>query len=187
MPSILVVYGTGEGQTAKVAQRLGETLRERGYETTVVDAEGLPSDYPVVDSDAVLVGSSIHVGSHEPAVRAFAREHHDSLSTRPTGFFQVSGASANDDGAAEATTYVEKLVEATNWRSDRIGLFGGAIRFSEYGFLLGALMKRVVESGFPDVDASGDVEFTDWESVDAFADAFATFVEERTGDAGGTE
>ena len=99
----------------------------------------------------------------------------------------MSGASANEDGAAEATTYVAEFVESTNWRPDRIGLFGGAIRFSECGFLLGALMKRVVESGFPDVDASGDVEFTDRESVDAFADAFATFVEERTGDARGTE
>ena len=43
-------------------------------------------------------------------------------------------------------------------------------------------MKRVVKSGFSAVDAPGDVEFADWVSVDAFA----TSVEDRTGDAGGT-
>lgn len=143
MAAVHVCYGTGEGQTEKVADRLADELTSRGHDPTTVEVKAVGSDLDVADFD--------------------------------------------EDGAAEATTYVQKFVEATNWRSDRIGLFGGAIRFSEYGFLLGALMKRVVESGFPDVDASGDVEFTDWESVEAFADAFATFVEERTGDARGTE
>ena len=187
MASILVCYGTGEGQTEKVADRLADELTARGHDPTTVNVKAVGSDLDVADFDAVLVGASIHFGRHQKAIRKFVTANRDVLVTKPTGFFQVSGASANEDGAAEATTYVEKFVEATNWRPDRIGFFGGAIRFSEYGFLLGALMKRVVESGFPDVDASGDVEFTDWESVDAFADAFATFVEERTGDVGGTE
>ncbi|MFC7134451.1 MULTISPECIES: flavodoxin domain-containing protein [Salinibaculum] len=183
MPSILVVYGTGEGQTAKVAQRLGETLRERGYETTVVDAEGLSSDYPVVDSDAVLVGSSIHVGSHEPAVRAFAREHHDALSTRPTGFFQVSLSSVADDedGRAQAASYVESFVEATDFHPDRIGLFGGALRYSQYGFLKRLVMKRIAKKATGDTDTSRDYEYTDWDEVEQFANDFAAFAEGRLG------
>ena len=183
MASILVCYGTGEGQTEKVADRLADELTARGHDPTTVNVKTVGSDLDVADVDAVLVGASIHFGRRQKAVRKFVTANCDVLVTKPTGFFQVSGASADQDGAADATTYVEQFVEATNWRPDRIGLFGGAIRFLEYGFLLGALMKRVVKSGFPEVDASGDVEFTDWESVEAFADAFATFVEERIGDA----
>jgi menaquinone-dependent protoporphyrinogen oxidase len=185
MASILVCYGTGEGQTERVADCLADGLTARGHDPTTVNVEAVGNDLDVADFDAVLVGASVHFGRHQKTVRTFVTANRDVLVTKPTGFFQVSGASANEDGAAEATTYVEEFVEATDWRPDRIALFGGAIRFSEYGFLLRALMKRVVERGFPDVDASGDVEFTDWESVDAFADAFAAFVEERIGDARG--
>ena len=187
MASILVCYGTGEGQTEKVADRLADELTARGHDPTTVNVNAVGSDLVVDDFDAVLVGASIHFGRHQKAVRTFVTANRDVLVTKPTGFFQVSGASATEDGAAEAVAYVEKFVEATDWRPDRIGLFGGAIRFSEYGFLLRALLKRVVKRGSPEVDTSDDVEFTDWESVEAFADAFATFVEERTGDAGSTE
>jgi menaquinone-dependent protoporphyrinogen oxidase len=182
MASILVCYGTGEGQTEEVADRLADELTAQGHDPTTVKVNAVGSDLDVGDFDAVLVDASIHFGRHQKAIRKFVTANRDVLVTKPTGFFQVSGASANEDGAAEATTYVEKCVEATNWRPDHTGLFGGARRFPEYGFLLGALMKRVVESGFPDVDASGDGEFTDGESVDAFA----TFVEERIGDARST-
>lgn len=175
MAAILVCYGTGEGQTEKVTDRLADELTARGHDPTTPKVNAVGSGLDVADFDAVLVGASIHFGRHQKAIRTFVTANRDVLVTKPTGFFQVSGASANEDGATEAVTYVE----STNWRPDRIGLFGGAIRVSEYGFLLRSLMKRVVKSGFPDVDASGDVEFTDWESVDAFA----TFVEERIGDA----
>jgi menaquinone-dependent protoporphyrinogen oxidase len=37
MSSILVVSGTGEGQTAKVPNRVAEGLASRGYEATAVD------------------------------------------------------------------------------------------------------------------------------------------------------
>ena len=84
-------------------------------------------------------------------------------------------------GDAAAIGYLDEFIEATNWRPDRIGLFGGAFRFSQYGFLLRAVMKRIVRKKNPEVDTSRDIEATDWDEVAAFADEFATFVEERLG------
>lgn len=182
MATILVSYATGEGQTAKVAERLADELETLGHDPTTVNVTEADPDLNVADFDAVLVGASIHFGRHQKAVRTFVTTNRDALVTRPTGFFQVSGSSAQADGAEEAAGYVEEFVEATNWRPDRIGLFGGALRFSEYGFFLGALMKRIARRSYPDAEPSGDVEFTDWEEVAAFADEFATFVDERTGE-----
>lgn len=177
MATILVAYGTGEGQTAKVADRLADEFESLGHDPTTVNVK--EADPDVADFDAVLVGASIHFGKHQKAVRKFVKTNRDALVSRPTGFFQVSGSSAQSEGAEEAAGYVDDFVETTNWRPDRIGLFGGALRFSEYGFFLGALMKRIARSSYPDVEPSEDVEFTDWEEVAAFADEFATFVDER--------
>ena len=183
MATFLVCYGTGEGQTEKIATRIGSTLRDRGHEVTVADlGEGSP-DQPLTEFDAVLVGSSIHVGTHQSAVRTFVGEHRDVLASRPTGFFQVSlsSATADEQRRAEAAKYVDEFVESTGWHPDRIGLFGGALRYSEYGFLTRLLMKRIAADATGDTDTSQDYEYTDWEEVEAFARDFAAFVEGRLG------
>lgn len=63
---------------------------------------------------------------------------------------------------------------------------GGALRFSEYGFLLRALAKFVSRADKSGTNPLADVEYTDWVEAEAFAEAFTIFVEHRmdeTGDA----
>jgi menaquinone-dependent protoporphyrinogen oxidase len=181
MVCFLVCYGTGEGQTAKVAERVVAGLTERGHDATAMDVEALPRDFTLDAYDAVLVGSSIHTGSHRPAVRAFVTDHRETLSARPSGFFQVSLSSALPDAEskAEAAGYVEAFVEATDWHPDRIGQFGGALRYSEYGFLMRLLIKQFAKRTTGDTDTSRDYEYTDWAEVDRFTADFAAFVEAR--------
>lgn len=183
MVTFLVFYGTGEGQTAKVADRIVGTLRERGHDATAVDAEGAPADLAVADYDAVLVGASIHGGKHQPAIREFVADNREALAARPTGFFQLSMSSAVDDEErrADAADYVDGFLEETGWHPDRIALFGGALRYSKYGFLMRLAMKRIAGRATGDTDASRDYEYTDWDEVDAFAADFAAFAEGRLG------
>jgi menaquinone-dependent protoporphyrinogen oxidase len=185
MATILTVFGTGEGQTAKIATSITEEFSARGHEATTVNVTEIGPDLDLEDYDAVLVGASVHYGRQQKSVRKWVSANSDVLVTKPNGFFQVSGASGaeNDEAVAEATGYVDKFVDATNWVPDRIGLFGGALRFSEYGFLKRALLKFIVRNQEFQTDDSGDVELTDWESVVSFAGEFAVFVEERLDEA----
>ncbi|WP_225336521.1 flavodoxin domain-containing protein [Halomicrobium urmianum] len=181
MVSFLVYYGTGEGQTAAIADRIVDALVDRGHDATAVDADEAPADLAVDDYDAVLVGASIHAGEHQPAVREFASANNEALAARPTAFFQVSMSSATEEGEAQAAGYVEAFVDDTGWHPDRIGLFGGALRFSEFGFLKRLLIKQVAKRNVPDLDTSRDAEFTDWAEVDDFTNDVAAFVEGRLG------
>ena len=183
MGSFLILYGTGEGQTAKVSSRLAETIEDRNHSVTTVDIEELPAEFDIDEFDAALVGSSIHAGRHNRAIRRFVSEYRDDLSALPTGFFQVSLSSAEDDPErrAEAAGYVDDFLEDVDWHPDRIGLFGGALRYSKYGFLKRLLMKQIAGRKSGDVDTSRDYEYTDWEEVTAFANDFATFTEGRLG------
>jgi menaquinone-dependent protoporphyrinogen oxidase len=143
MAAILALYGTGEGQTAGVADRVVDALRDRGHDAEARDVRSLPADVDLDRYDAALVGASIHAGTHQQAVRAF--------------------------------------VEATGWHPDRAGVFGGALRYSECGFLERLLTKQIAKRTTGDTDTSRDSEYTDWEEVDAFAADFAAFVEGRLG------
>lgn len=181
MPPFLVAYGTGEGQTATVADRVAAALRERGHEVALVDVADRPHDLGPADVDAVVVGSSIHMGAHGEAVQEYVRDHHDALADRPTAFFQVSlsSVSADPERRAEAARYVDEFLEVTDWHPDRVAQFGGALRYSKYGFLKRLMMKQIATEATGDTDTSRDYEYTDWAAVEAFADDVAAFVEGR--------
>lgn len=175
------MYGTGEGQTGKVTERIVDVLENRGHDARSIDVRSPPSDFSLGDFDAVIVGASIHGGKHQSAVREFVTEQRDELLSKPTAFFQLSLSSATEEGREQAAGYVEEFIEDTEWHPDRIGLFGGALRYSEYGFLKRLMMKQITKRQFPDVKMSEDVEFTDWQEVEDFAADVASFVEGRLG------
>jgi menaquinone-dependent protoporphyrinogen oxidase len=183
MATFSIVYGTGEGQTAKVAERIGTAIRERGHDATVRDVTDADPATVFDGADAILVGSSIHVGTHTDAIRSFVATNTERLQSLPTAFFQVSLSSAADDPdrQAEAARYVTEFTDETGWNPDRIGLFGGALRYSKYGFLKRLLMKRIASDATGDTDTSRDYEYTDWDEVDAFAADVSSFVEGRLG------
>lgn len=181
MASFLIAYGTGEGQTAAVAARITDALRARGHQATAVDLGEAATVPDVGQYDGVLVGASVHAGSHQASVREFVADAREALTERPTAFFQVSLSSASEETRERAASYVDAFVEETGWHPDRIGTFGGALRFSEYGFLTRLLVERVARRDFPKADAGEDAEFTDWDAVDAFAADVAAFVEGRLG------
>ncbi|MFC6764734.1 flavodoxin domain-containing protein [Natrinema soli] len=184
MLSFLILYGTGEGQTETVADRIAETIDTRGHDATAIDVDELSAGFDLGEFDAVLVGASIHVGKHQPSVLEFVRSNRTDLNAMPTAFFQVSLSSATEEGRAQAVGYFEEFSAEMEWHPDRVGFFGGALRYSEYGFLKRLLMKQIAKravSDMPEADASGDVEFTDWDEVEAFAADVAAFVEGRLG------
>lgn len=179
MASILVSYGTGEGQTAKIANRLGTALADRGHRVMTVDIEREGLEDPISDFDAVLVGTSIHAGSPNKRVVGFVQESLVDLAHLPTGFFLVclSAALADEESQAQAAGYLDEFLEETDWHPDRLGLFGGALRYSEYGFIKRAIIKQIAKKTTGDTDPSRDYDYTDWAEVDRFAEEFGEFVE----------
>jgi menaquinone-dependent protoporphyrinogen oxidase len=119
------------------------------------------------------------MGKHPKRVHEFVRAERNALRTRPSAFFQVclSAAAATRDRRTEGDRYVEEFVAATGWRPDRTAVFAGALRYSQYGFLERAMMKRIAAEMGGDTDTSRDYEYTDWDAVERFAAEFADLVE----------
>jgi menaquinone-dependent protoporphyrinogen oxidase len=177
MMKVLIPYGTTEGQTARIAEYLADVVRDHGHEAYAVDIKGSSNPEPD-DYDAVIVGASIHMGKHEDYVRDFVRENRDALERLPSAFFSVSLA-AHDD-IEEAESYIEEFVQQTGWRPGMVGLFGGALLYTQYGFIKRYVMKQITRhKGSPDTDTSRDYVYTDWESVKHFAEEFLELVPSR--------
>lgn len=178
MARIYIPYSTGEGQTAKIAEYVADVLRAHGHEAQTSDigrsAGSLPSGY-----DAVIVGASIHMGRHDKHAVEYVRENRTVLEQLPSALFSVSLAAHGDTD--EAQGYVEEFERETGWRPSRVALFGGALLYTQYGFVKRHLMKKIA-SGKPGnlgTDMSRDYVYTEWDGVKRFAEDFVEEVTSR--------
>lgn len=168
MTKILLAYHSGEGQTTKVAERIASTLRAGEVTVEVAVAEHAPSPDGF---DGVVVGDSIHAGRHSRQLTRYLSSHADELNDKPLALFQVSLTSASDDEEHTATAHelVQGLIGTAGVEPDIVGLFAGALRYTQYGWLKRRIMRKIAAGEGGDVDTSLDYEYTDWGAVDHFA------------------
>ena len=60
---------------------------------------------------------------------------------------------------------------------DVVGLFAGALVYTQYGWLKRHVMRAIVKREGGDLDMSRDYEYTDWEAVERFAHDIGQIVE----------
>ena len=168
-PILLVAYQSVEGHTKSVAERIAERLRAAGALVTLTTA----AEAPVPNRfDGVVVGDSIHAGQHTRELTDYLKRHASTLEGIPTALFQVCLTSADRTPEKLATTggYVAALTEATGCTPDLVARFAGALRYTQYGRLKRAFMRRIAAASGRSTDTSTDHVLTDWDEVDGFAD-----------------
>jgi menaquinone-dependent protoporphyrinogen oxidase len=182
MTKIYIVYGTTEGQTARIAEYIADVIRDHGYEAHTVDIKEARDTVPE-GYDGVIVGASIHMGKHDKHVADFVQKNRDTLERLPSVFFSVSLAAHGD--TEEAESYVEQFEQETGWRPVKVAQFGGALLYTKYGFVKRHLMKKIARDKPGDLgtDTSRDYVYTEWDGVRRFTEDFLT---EHVADAGRT-
>ena len=168
----LVVYGTTEGQTRKISERIAEQIRERGHDAELYDSTSLPANLDIEGHDAVIVAASVHQHRHQSSLVHFAKEHREQLQAKPTAFLSVSLACVFEEDRQEAQDYVDQFVTDTGWHPTQTEFVAGALVYTQYDFLKRQIMKLIVWRGGGPTDASQDYEFTDWDALSRFIDSF---------------
>jgi menaquinone-dependent protoporphyrinogen oxidase len=170
--NVLVVYGTTEGQTRKIAERTAAYIREGGHQAVLRDSAALASVSDLESFHAFVIAASVHQQQHQETIAAFVAAHRKLLNAKPSAFISVSLSAAMDDGRAEAQKYVDRFVSVTDWRPSMTLLLGGALRLTEYDYFQEQIVKFIVLKGGNVASTGRDREFTDWNSLTTFVDRF---------------
>ncbi|HVZ57245.1 MAG TPA: flavodoxin domain-containing protein [Chitinophagaceae bacterium] len=170
---ILIVYGTTEGQTRKIARYMQNALQESGHQVTISDAADEPPG--VVGFDAVLIGGSLHMHKYQSALQHYIKDQVVRLNQLPGAFFSVclAVASGLPREQREAEKIMEDFLQDTGWRPLMTTQVAGALRYTEYDFFKRLLMKLIARREGHPTETSQDYEYTDWEAVRKFATEFA--------------
>ncbi|HVO96429.1 MAG TPA: flavodoxin domain-containing protein [Bryobacteraceae bacterium] len=185
MKPILVLYATRQGQACRIAEHVADTLRSRHLTTEIVDAAGIPDGFSLSKFSMAFLIASVHLGKHEPEMKAFIKSHLPELEGMRTAFVSVSLSQA---GAEDPLSQSEKRLQAhadvkrtigdflaeCDWHPSRVEAVAGALMYLKYNFALRFVMKRVARAAGKSTDTSRNHEFTDWVRLDQVVQDFAT-------------
>ena len=178
-----VFFATREGQTRRIAARLADDLRERGVQVDVFDVrESREIDFSAYSTGCVA--ASVHVGHHEREMIAFVKQHRDELLRLGAAFISVTLSEAGVEdltrpeterkqSAADVQRMLDVFFDQTGWHPDRVLAVAGALAYSQYNFIVRAIMKRIARKAGAPTDTSRDYEFTNWTAVDRLAGELA--------------
>ena len=166
---ILIIYGTTEGQTRKVADFLKTAFEAHSHTVTLCDATAAPPS--PVGFDVVIIGASMHMERYQDSVLHYIREHHAALNTSTSAFYSVSLTAAADDQASwgEIGVITDHFLKAGGWQPKVIEFVAGALRYAMYDFFKKFIMRQIAARNDPDAAKGMDKEYTNWEALSLFA------------------
>jgi len=172
MSRLLILYGTSDGHTAKIARFLASELGWYGVKVDVVDARvsnPSPADYA-----GVLVAASLHAGRYQRSVVRWVRNHAEALRGKPSAFLSVCLEVMQKDLGVqrELGGIINRFETQTGWKPTRVKIVAGALPYTRYGWLKRLVMRRKMKQAGGETDVTRDHEYTDWADLLAFAGTF---------------
>ena len=179
--SILIAYGTVEGQTGKIARFISDRARSAGHEVVLFDTGDRTGALSFKEADTVVLAASVHERRHPKPFEVFVSANRENLAQRRVLLLSVSLNAAFDDFRDEAQDYLDELKLRTGLEPDEELLVAGAVRPESYDYYASQVLRHVVLGG-KDVDPGTRAhEFTDWDALAEKLDAFLAKMPARRG------
>ena len=167
---ILIVYASKHGQTAKIADRIEQSMRAAGASPVVVDVRNINPTLDLRIFEAVVLAAPVYYGKFPRVVTKFVVRNLAALKSVRSAFVAVSLAAAFD--RTEAENQLHNFVGRTGWLPETYFNVGGAEAFAKYGWFTKRIMKKIATEHGRGGDFTKDREYTDWQALDTFVAEF---------------
>jgi menaquinone-dependent protoporphyrinogen oxidase len=168
---ILILYGTVEGQTGKIAKFVADELKRLGHEALRANVEDT-AELSFDGIDAVILAAPVHQRRHPRDFEALVSARKADLDARKTMMLSVSLSAAFPEGREEAGEYLLEMKMRTGWKPDTEVLVAGAVRTSQYDYFAMQVVRFVVMRNRDYDDSADEHEFTDWAALSKAVETF---------------
>lgn len=174
MSTVLVGYGSIEGQTRKISRRVAQKVEAMGHEAVLYDLAEKHDDSEWPNPDAVIIGAPIHEHHFPAAVKRYLKSHSDRLKGLPGMFLSVSLAAMSDEEGdkADLRKLCEDFAKSVHWAPVEVHQIAGALRYTEYNFFKRFILRQIMRAAGGPTDTAQDFEFTDWDKLDEIVEGF---------------
>ncbi len=172
MAKLLIIYSTTDGHTRSICERLRDIAAAQNEVSLVAMAEQPGID--IAPFDKVVIGASIRYGKHQQEVFDFVSRNQDALDGKPNAFFSVNVVARKPEkNTPETNPYLQKFLKKIDWQPKNLAVFAGKIDYPRYGFMDRTMIRFIMWMTKGPTDPTLTVEFTDWDTVDAFGRTIA--------------
>ena len=176
MAKFLIVYGTKQGQTQKIANFMRDELVRENQSVDIFDSESIPEIIKPQSYDAIIIGGPVYRGNFPKNLRVWTKAYSEVLTGKPSAFFSVCLGIMQKEASVQKdeNEIVKKFLQQTGWTPKVWTIFAGALPYSKYNWFVKMIMKRITKKAGGDTDTSRDYDYTDWNQVQQFTQKFAT-------------
>ncbi|HEI8867947.1 menaquinone-dependent protoporphyrinogen IX dehydrogenase [Serratia sp. AKBS12] len=167
----LILYSSRDGQTRAIASYIASQLQDT-LSCDVIDL--LQADNVDLDQyQRIMIGASIRYGHFHPALDKFVKSHAARLNQLPSAFFSVNLTARKPEKRSPQTNgYTRKFLLASPWQPTQCAVFAGALRYPRYRWFDRIMIQFIMRMTGGETDSSKEVEYTNWQEVDRFAQEF---------------
>ena len=160
---VLIAYASRCGSTGEIAEVIAKELTARGRWVDVRLVEHVVSVYGY---QAVIVGSSVHLGEWLPEARGFVKKHRQALAQLPNAFFTVHMLNIGDDVVSQTnrTAYLDSIRKIVTPQEEVY--FAGKVEFARMSFVDRMIAKSMMAT---DNDTRNWTQIREW-GKSVFAD-----------------
>jgi menaquinone-dependent protoporphyrinogen oxidase len=167
MKSVLVLYMSRGGHTARIARRICEGVAEGGGRAEMMDInEALHEGVDWGRYDVVAFGAPVLYGSYDNSVLAFVAQHRAALESKPNSFFNVSVVARTPEKATvEGNRYMQKFLELSPWRPKHLKVIAGKVDYPSWKWYERLMIQLIMKYTQGPTDPRAVIDYTDWNDV----------------------
>ena len=164
----VIIFSSTDGQTKKICEVIKDNLLNKD-EHRLVSIENV-SDVNIESYDSIIIGASIRYGKHNSKVTNFVKQNINFLQKKKNAFFSVNVvARKKGKDTPETNPYVQKFLNKTKWKPNKLSVFAGKVDYPRYNFLNKQVIRFIMFITNGPTDITKTYEFTNWDNVKIFA------------------
>lgn len=171
MKSVLVLYYSHGGHTARIARRIWETIIAEGHKADlmgIVEADREGVDWNKYDT--VIIGCAVIYGKMNRELVAFVNRFKAVLDAKATSFFSVSLiARAEAKCTPEGNLYTRKFLENNPWKPKDAHCFAGKVDYPNWGWLETKAIQMIMKMTKGPTEPTAIIDYTNWDDVPEYA------------------
>lgn len=175
MKSVLLVYFSRGGHTAKISQAIAARIREQGSQCEILDISQQTKAIDWDKFDTLVMGAPVLYGTYDKKVFAFIEEYQSQLSSKNNSFFCVNVVARNPEKRIpENNKYLQKFLSLSPWQPQDLKIIPGKVDYPSWPWYDRLAIQLIMKFTNGPTDPKSVIDYTDWDDVKVYADHLLT-------------
>ncbi len=170
MKSVLVIYCSVRGHTARISRRICDAVMAAGGRAEMMDVtEAVHEGVDWGRYDVVVLGAPVVYGVYDKGFMEFVSRHQADLDAKPNSFFNVSVVARTPEKATvEGNRYMQKFLQRSPWKPKDLKVIAGKVNYPAWRWYDVIMIQLIMKMTHGPTDRSTVIDYTDWADVDAY-------------------